>query len=102
METAVDTTSQDNVLSKRIRAGKRTYFIDVKATKSGKDFYIVITESRRVENERYAKQKVFLYKEEFQKFSEALIETITHIERELLPPAEKVAEQVENPAGPGV
>ncbi len=98
MEQPVDTTSQDNVISKRIRAGKRTYFIDVKSTKSGKDFYIVITESRRGENDRYVKQKIFLYKEEFQKFSEAMLETIRHIEEVLLPaaggePAPKPAEQ---------
>jgi hypothetical protein len=45
-------TAQDNLFTRRIRAGKRTYFFDVKATKSAKDFYVVITESRRVSEER--------------------------------------------------
>jgi hypothetical protein len=61
----------------------------VKATKSVKDFYIIITESRRVSEEKYEKHKLFLYKEDFEKFSEALAETVTHVERELLTTIEK-------------
>ena len=82
-------TKNENVFSRRVRAGKRTYFFDVKATKSAKDFYIVITESRRVEDDKYEKFKLFLYKEDFKKFSEALSETVDHVERELLQTAEE-------------
>ena len=87
----VDTVNE-NVFSKRVRAGKRTYFFDVKATKSVKDFYIIITESRRVSEEKYEKHKLFLYKEDFEKFAEALTETVHHVERELLTTIEKPVE----------
>jgi hypothetical protein len=79
---------QENVFSRRVRAGKRTYFFDVKATKSVKDFYIVITESRRVSEEKYEKHKIFLYKEDFAKFIDAIGETTAYVEKELL---EKIA-----------
>ncbi len=85
-------TVQENFFSKRVRAGKRTYFFDVKATKSGKDFYLIITESRKMSEEKYEKHKLFLYKEDFKKFSEALQESITHIESELLVNIEKPVE----------
>ena len=85
-------TNKENVFSKRVRAGKRTYFFDVKATKSAKDFYVIITESRRVGEEKYEKHKLFLYKEDFGKFLEALTETVAHVEHELL---EKVESTVE-------
>ncbi|MBI1805972.1 MAG: DUF3276 family protein [Ignavibacteria bacterium] len=77
-------TVQENIFSRRIRAGKRTYFFDVKATKSAKDFYVIITESRRVSEEKYEKHKLFLYKEDFKKFVDALAETVNHVEKELL------------------
>ncbi len=77
-------STNDNLFSKRVRAGKRTYFFDVKATRSEKDFYIVITESRRISEEKYEKHKVFLYKEDFQKFIDALTETVGHVERDFL------------------
>ena len=76
-------TNQENVFSKRVRAGKRTYFFDVKATKSSRDLYIIITESRRMSEEKYEKHKLFLYKEDFQKFLEALKETVSHVEQHL-------------------
>jgi hypothetical protein len=85
-------TVSENVFSKRVRAGKRTYFFDVKATKSVKDFYIIITESRRVSEEKYEKHKLFLYKEDFVKFAEALTETVSHVERELLTSIDKPVE----------
>lgn len=85
-------TSRENLYSKRIRAGKRTYFFDVKATKSARDFYIVITESRRVAEEKYEKHKVFLYKEDFRKFIDALNETVDQVEHEFLQKLEPVAE----------
>lgn len=88
---AVD-TSQENVFSKRVRAGKRTYFFDVKATKSAKDLYIIITESRRMSEEKYEKHKLFLYKEDFQKFLEALKETVGRVEQHIGEHAEKPKE----------
>lgn len=67
-----------------MRAGKRTYFFDVKSTKSEKDFYITITESKRVGEEEYEKHKIFLYKEDFDKFVDALNETVVYVQNELL------------------
>lgn len=74
---------KDEIFTKRVRAGKRTYFFDVKATKSEKDFYITITESKRVGEEDYEKHKIFLYKEDFQKFAEALDETVLFVHNQL-------------------
>lgn len=72
----------DDVYSKPVRAGKRTYFFDVKATK-GNDYYLTITESkRRVEHDGryvYDKHKIFLYKEDFEKFSEGLQDVVAYI-----------------------
>lgn len=72
-----------DVFSKPIRAGKRTYFLDVKSTRDSKDFYITITESRKRTNSdgssSYDKHKIFLYKEDFEKFSEGLSEVIEYI-----------------------
>lgn len=70
--------TSDNNFSKRVRAGKRAYFFDVKTTKSN-DHYIVITESKKVtdgDDPVFLKNKLFLYKEDFDKFTEALHETI--------------------------
>lgn len=73
----------EDVFSKPVRAGKRTYFFDVKATKGRKDFYLTITESkRRVAPDgtfSYDKHKIFLYKEDFEKFSEGLEEVVAYI-----------------------
>lgn len=71
------------IYSKAVRAGKRTYFFDVKATKSD-DYYLTITESKkRFSNDEgkfhYEKHKLFLYKEDFEKFSEGLGEVIEFI-----------------------
>lgn len=76
-------SSGENVWSRRVRAGKRTYFFDVKATRSVKDLYIVITESRKVGEEKYEKHKLFLYKEDFAKFLDALTESTRFVEGEL-------------------
>lgn len=84
---------KDEIFTKRVRAGKRTYFFDVKATKSEKDFYITITESKRVGDDEYEKHKIFLYKEDFQKFKEALDETVEHVQTQLLEHAEVVQPQ---------
>lgn len=77
-----DRNSED-VFSKPVRAGKRTYFFDVKSTKGGNDFFLTITESKRRNNPdgtyAYDKHKIFLYKEDFEKFREGLDEVITYI-----------------------
>ncbi len=78
---------KDEIYTKRVRAGKRTYFFDVKSTKSEKDFYVTITESKRVGDDEYEKHKIFLYKEDFEKFREALAETVLYVQTELLEPA---------------
>jgi hypothetical protein len=72
--------------SKKLRAGKRrTYFFDVRSTKQG-DFFLTITESKKkFEGEGYDSHKIFLYKEDFKKFLEALNETVDYIKTELLP-----------------
>jgi hypothetical protein len=75
---------KDEIFTKRVRAGKRTYFFDVKSTKSEKDFYITITESKRVGEDEYEKHKIFLYKEDFDKFKEALHETVEYVQTQLL------------------
>jgi len=76
----------ESVYSKRIRAGKRrTYFFDVRATRSN-DYYLTITESRKKFNEDgYDRHKIFLYKEDFNKFMEALTNTVNHVKHELMP-----------------
>ncbi|MEM7370138.1 MAG: DUF3276 family protein [Bacteroidota bacterium] len=76
---------RDEVYSEKIRAGKRTYFFDVRSTRSN-DYYITITESKRRFNGRgYDKHKIFLYKEDFNKFLASLTKTINHVKTELMP-----------------
>lgn len=78
---------KNEIYSQRVRAGKRTYFFDVKSTRSN-DYYLTITESKRRYKEEgyyYEKHKIFLYKEDFNKFVEALQGTIDHVKTELLP-----------------
>ena len=76
---------KEEVFSKRVRAGKRTYFFDVKTTK-GNDYYITITESKkRFEDGNYVKHKIFLYKEDFNKFMEAFTETVNYVKSDLMP-----------------
>src|SRR5690625_4176212 len=76
---------RDEVYSKRVPAGKRTNFFDVKSTRAGEDFFLTITESKRVDESSYEKLKLFLYKEDFGKFGSALHEAIIHIQDEQLP-----------------
>lgn len=77
-------SSQDReaVFAKAVRAGKRTYFFDVRTTKSN-DFYLTITESKRKYGEdgtfSYQKHKIFLYKEDFEKFTDALAEALKKV-----------------------
>ncbi len=76
---------QNSIFSKRVKAGKRTYFFDVRATKNN-DYFLTITEStRKFDDGNYVKSKIFLYKEDFNKFLEALNETVKHVKSELLP-----------------
>ncbi|MDP4212833.1 MAG: DUF3276 family protein [Bacteroidota bacterium] len=76
----------ESVYSKRIRAGKRrTYFFDVRATRSN-DYYLTITESRKKFNEEgYDRHKIFLYKEDFNKFIKALTEAVDYVKTDLMP-----------------
>ncbi len=74
-----DNREREEVFSKKVRAGKRTYFFDVNATRSN-DYYVTITESKkRLEDGVFIKHKIFLYKEDFEKFVEGLNGTIDYI-----------------------
>lgn len=86
----VPRTYRDEIYSQRIRAGRRKYFFDVRPTKSGQDFFITITEKRRIDERRYEKHKVRLYKEDFAKFVRGLHDVIRHIQDECLPDYEFV------------
>ena len=74
---------KEEVFTKVVRAGKRTYFFDVKATRK-EDYYLTITESKkRLGNEGkvfYEKHKIFLYKEDFEKFTEGLKDAVSYID----------------------
>lgn len=90
--------NRDEVFSKAVRAGKRTYFFDVKATRA-EDYYLTITESkRRFNNETqkffFEKHKLFLYKEDFGKFTEGLEEAIAKIKELKAEQGEEVVEKV--------
>jgi len=80
--------SGEDVYSKPIRAGKRTYFFDVKTTKGNNNYYLTITESKRRQekdgNFTYDKHKIFLYKEDFEKFQEGLADIINYIKTNCL------------------
>ncbi len=79
--------SGDEIYSKPVRAGKRTYFFDVKSTKGNNDFYLTITESKRkTESDgrfSYDKHKIFLYKEDFEKFADGLEDAVRYIKSRL-------------------
>lgn len=78
----------DEVYSKPVKAGKRTYFFDVKSTKDNNDYYLTITESKKkVERDgrfTYDKHKIFLYKEDFEKFTDGLQDVIDYIKNNCL------------------
>lgn len=81
------TNGREEIYSTKVKAGKRTYFFDVKSTRSN-DYYLTITESKKRFKEdgfTYEKHKIFLYKEDFHKFLEALTATIDHVKSELMP-----------------
>ncbi len=92
----------DSVYSKRIRAGKRrTYFFDVRATK-GNDYFLTITESRkRFDDNGYDRHKIFLYKEDFNKFLKAMQEAVDYVKTELMPDFDFDAFNHEYPEGEG-
>jgi len=88
----------ESIYSKRIRAGKRrTYFFDVRATR-GNDYYLTITESRkRFDDNGYDRHKIFLYKEDFNKFIKALGEAVDYVKTELMPDFDFDAFNHDNP-----
>lgn len=99
--------NQDELYSRPVRAGKRTYFFDVKATR-GKDLYMTITESKRRfddhGNVSYSKHKIFLYREDFEKFEEGFLDAVDKIQELMAtgeyrdPIAERAAQESETPS----
>ena len=81
-----DREPEESVFSKRVRSGKRrTYFLDVKKTR-GNDYFITITEStRREDGYGYKRHKIFLYKEDFNRFVASLNEVVNHVKTDLMP-----------------
>jgi hypothetical protein len=79
MSEEIERTEREDLFSKAVKAGKRTYFFDVKSTR-GNDYYLTITESKKRFGTdgkfTYEKHKIFLYKEDFEKFMEGLNESI--------------------------
>ena len=73
---------REEIFSKVLRAGRRTYFFDVRSTKAG-DYYLTLTESKKFTNDdgsfHYKKHKIYLYKEDFKEFSEILNEMTNYI-----------------------
>ena len=93
---------RDEIFSRAVRAGKRTYFFDVKATIAD-EYYLTITESkRRFNNDQgkffYEKHKLFLYKEDFEKFTTGLTDTIEFIRTGKIPPPMPFEEKEEEGA----
>ncbi|RYF85672.1 MAG: DUF3276 family protein [Chitinophagaceae bacterium] len=88
----------ESVYSKRIKAGKRrTYFFDVRETR-GNDFYLTITESRkRFDSDGYDRHKIFLYKEDFNKFIKGLNEAVDYVKTDLMPDFDFDAFNHDNP-----
>ncbi len=98
MEESVNKERREEIFSKAVRAGKRTYFFDVKATRAN-EYYITVTESkRRFNNEQgkffYEKHKIFLYKEDFEKFADGLTEVINFITSGQKPAEELTEESI--------
>ena len=93
-----DDNRRDEVYSNAVRAGKRTYFFDVKATRA-EDYYLTITESkRRFNNDNqkfyFEKHKLFLYKEDFEKFSNGLEDAISKIKELKAEQGEEIVEKI--------
>ena len=91
-------SEREEIFSRAVRAGKRTYFFDVKATRRN-DLYLTITESKKRFNRDggfyYEKHKIFLYKEDFDKFSEGLSEVVNFIKSSKNEPVEN--EEIKKP-----
>ena len=89
---------RDEIYSKPVRAGKGTYFFDVKATRNN-DYYLTITESKKKlekdGSQNYEKHKIFLYKEDFDKFAEGLDNAVAYIKAALNGETMAVQEEVE-------
>ena len=90
----------ESVYSQRIRAGKRrTYFFDIRETR-GSDYYLTITESRKKFNEDgYDRHKIFLYKEDFNKFLKGITDAIDYVKTDLMPDYDFDSFNHENPDG---
>jgi hypothetical protein len=92
--------NREDVFSRAVKAGKRTYFFDVKQTRADQ-FYITITESkRRFDNAQgkffYEKHKLFLYREDFEKFKNGLNDVISFIETGVIPPEREYTDNRSN------
>ncbi len=109
VNTGEEKNQKEEIFTRVVRAGKRTYFFDVKATRK-EDYYLTITESKKRLGKEgkvfYEKHKIFLYKEDFEKFTEGLKETVAYIgngRSELKPsalsPDDKTVETSEPPSG---
>jgi hypothetical protein len=83
LNVSEEKTQKEEIFTKIVRAGKRTYFFDVKATRK-EDYYLTITESKKRLGKEgkffYEKHKIFLYKEDFEKFTEGLKDAVTYID----------------------
>ena len=94
----MEMNDRDEIYSKPVRAGKRTYFFDVKATRNN-DYYLTITESKKKlekdGSQNYEKHKIFLYKEDFDKFAEGLDNAVDYIKAALNGATMAVQEEVE-------
>lgn len=101
--TQEEKTIKEEIFTKIVRAGKRTYFFDVKATRKD-DYYLTITESKKRLGKEgkvfYEKHKIFLYKEDFDKFADGLKDAVTYIgnEKDVMPVAQPqvMAEPIED------
>lgn len=101
-----DQNNREEIYSRPVRAGKRTYFFDVKATR-GQDLYMTITESKRRfdddGNVHYQKHKIFLYREDFANFEEGFVDAVEKIQELMAtgnyrdPIAERKAKEQEEP-----
>jgi len=101
-----DQNNREEIYSRPVRAGKRTYFFDVKATR-GQDLYMTITESKRRfdddGNVHYQKHKIFLYREDFANFEEGFVDAVEKIQELMAtgnyrdPIAERKAKEREEP-----
>ena len=94
----MEMNDRDEIYSKPVRAGKRTYFFDVKATRNN-DYYLTITESKKKlekdGSQNYEKHKIFLYKEDFDKFAERLDNAVAYIKAALNGETMAVHEEIE-------